>query len=85
VEQITGRLQQYANELPTTKMLTIDEFAERVALCFLRELRDAAWLAEPPDTQLVIATAMGMTHACMQTIATENPRFPLPITKEMVN
>lgn len=85
VEQVAGRLRQLTNDLPERKMLSVDEFAERVTLCFLREMRDAAWLSEPPDAQLVIGLCMAISHACMQTIAAEGPYDSIIFDKEMVH
>ena len=85
IEQIIGRLRQYINDLPEDRMVTIDEFVERITLCVLHELNE---FNLPVDPQLVIAASLAMSHACMQIIACESgqgSRTPLPITKEMVN
>jgi hypothetical protein len=77
VEQIAGRLRQYVSDLPEDKMLTVDEFAERVTFCFLHEFTE---FNLPVDPQLVISAAMAMNHACMQMLATEASGPPSPPT-----
>jgi hypothetical protein len=74
-EQVIGRLRQYVNDLPLDKMLTIDEFAERMTICFLNELTE---INLPVDPQLIIAVALAMNHACMQLLAAEVPDQPNP-------
>jgi hypothetical protein len=70
VEKICEGLRQYVRELPDDKSLTIDEFAERITICVLRELNEPHL---PIDPQKVIAITMAMQHACMQTIAINIP------------
>jgi hypothetical protein len=57
VEQICGRLRQYVRDLPDDKLLTIDEFAEQITFCVLRELNE---FNLPIDPQKVIAIAIAM-------------------------
>lgn len=73
VEQICEGMRQYARELRDDKSLTIDEFAERITICVLRELSEQHL---PIDPQKMIAIAMGMVHASMQTIAINVPIPP---------
>jgi len=70
IEQIVGRLRQYVRDLPDNKSLTIDEFAEQITFCVLREMTE---FNLPIDPQKVIAVAIAMQHTCMQTIAINVP------------
>jgi hypothetical protein len=73
IEQICGRLRQYAREIPDPKILTIDEFVEQITFCVLREITEPKL---PIDPQVIIAVALTMQHACMQTIAANVPNPP---------
>lgn len=73
IEQICGRLRQFVRDLPDEKVLSIDELGERIALTVLYEMNEHNL---PVDPQLVIASAMGMVHAAMQTIAMCNQSPP---------
>src|ERR1700744_4020314 len=39
-EQLTGRLNQYVNDMADDKAIGIDEFAEGLTFCFLNELTE---------------------------------------------
>lgn len=80
IEQTCERLKQYARELPDDKLLTMDELTERITLTVLYEMSEPTL---PVDQQEIIAAAMGMVHACMQTIAMCNAPNP-PNTSEII-
>lgn len=89
IENICGRLRQYALELRNERVLSLDGLAEQITFCVLREMRDAScYLGDTEiDQQLMISVALGMQHACLQdlTNAAPPPQNPIVWDKELVN
>lgn len=81
IENICGRLRQFVREFPDDKTLTIDSFAERITFDVLYALNE---FNLPVDKQLVVATAMGVAHACMQTLIICDGSPPPPNTSEEI-